>query len=82
MVSFCIRHIIDGCIIFVMLDSQATKYFSKILKTLDRLILFIKRNITRVFVSQSFPTNSHLAYLFDYVPDLSYTRHIVNIIRQ
>lgn len=27
---FCIRHIMDGCIIFFMLDSQVAKYFSKI----------------------------------------------------
>lgn len=29
---FCIRHIMDGCIIFFMLDSQAAKYFNKISK--------------------------------------------------
>lgn len=29
---FCIRHIMDGCIIFFMLDSQVAKYFSKIFK--------------------------------------------------
>lgn len=29
---FCIRHIMNGCIIFFMLDSQVAKYFSKIFK--------------------------------------------------
>lgn len=36
MVYFCIpviRHIMDGCIIFLMLDLYVAKYFSKTLKT-------------------------------------------------